>query len=126
MSFGTSAESSEAITDTISETVGTTDTETTGTSQLVLSDEAIESYIDDALSAESGLADIFTEERVAGLYDSTVSSEATSDLMANIVGELAELTGTTVTTEESTTDFETLTETDEEEDTTSVSAGFSL
>lgn len=81
--------------------------DTTTTEQLMLSDEAINSIISDILSAGGGLADIFSEANVAGIYDSTVATGATSDLLANIASEIAELTGEKVTTGTATSSAQT-------------------
>lgn len=70
------------------------------TSQLSLDQTAIEKIIGDVLGSESGLASIFGGEQTAGLFDSSVAAQASGDLVANLIGELAKVTGTTVTTSE--------------------------
>jgi hypothetical protein len=72
----------------------------TRTSQLELDQEAISKIIDDVLGGTSGLASIFGGEQNAGIFDSTVAAQASGDLAANIVGELAKITGKTVETSE--------------------------
>jgi hypothetical protein len=96
----------------VSNTVGSMESTTTGTEQLVLSDTAINSIIDSILSSSGGLADIFSEANVAGVYDSSVSTEATSDLMANIAGQIAQLTGVKTTTSSTTGSSKSSTVTD--------------
>jgi len=73
----------------------------TQTSQLVLDQAAVTKMIEDVLGSESGLSDIFSKDSASGLYGSTAATQASGDLVANLVGELAKLTGkTTQTTEE--------------------------
>ncbi len=67
----------------------------TRTSQLELDDAAIKKIIEDVLGSESGLASIFGGEQTAGIFDSSVAAQASGDLAANLVGELAKLTGKT-------------------------------
>jgi len=70
-------------------------------SQLQLSQEAINKLIQDVLGADGGIADIFSNEKALGLYDTTTAQKQSGELMAAIVGELAKLTGKQVTSEES-------------------------
>lgn len=69
-------------------------------SQLELDQAAIEKIISDVLGSESGLASIFGGEQSAGIFDSSVAAQASGDLAANLVGELAKITGKQVTTGE--------------------------
>jgi hypothetical protein len=68
--------------------------------KLELDQEAITKIIDDLLSTPDGLAAIFAGEQNAGVFNSSVAAQAAGDLSANIVGELAKLTATEVTTTE--------------------------
>lgn len=71
--------------------------------RLDISDEAIDKIMEDLLSkAGSGIKDIFGAEQVAGIFDSTVSAQASGDLVANIVGEIAKLRAERVTTTDET------------------------
>ena len=65
--------------------------------RLDISDEAIDKIVADILGAKSGIAAIFSEENIAGLYDSTVAAQASGDLVANLVGEIAKLRAVEVT-----------------------------
>jgi len=107
MDFGGSSEVS--ATDSKETSSSTTATSGSKTSQLQLEQEAIDKIIGDVLGSETGLASIFASENVAGLFDSSVSAQASGDLVANLVGELAKITGKTVTDveEESQTDSRT-------------------
>jgi len=67
--------------------------------RLDISDEAIDKITEDILSkAGSGIKDIFGAENVAGIFGSTVSAQASGDLVANIVGEIAKLRAEKITT----------------------------
>lgn len=90
------------------ETVGRRETETeeekrTGVrrEKLVLEQAAIEKIIADVLGGTEGLASIFAGEQTAGVFGSSVAAQAAGDLAANLVGELAKITGERVITEES-------------------------
>lgn len=72
---------------------------TTGSSQLKLEQEGIDRIIENILSGPEGLAAIFQGEQTAGIFGSTVSAQAAGNLVANIVGEIAKITGETVTSE---------------------------
>lgn len=85
----------------------------TRTSKLVLDQAAIDKLIADVLGAEGGLADIFSQEKATGLYNTSAAKKETGNLLASIVGELAKLTGEQVTTEESSGTQESSTNTKE-------------
>lgn len=53
---------------------------------------SLEMIIENVL-AQGGLAEIFTEENAAGIYNSSVAKQASGDLLGNIARELAILTG---------------------------------
>lgn len=76
----------------------------TVTEGLDISDEGVSKIISDLLSSEQGLASIFSEENVAGIYDSSVAKQASGDLMANIAGEIAKLKAKKVTTTDESTE----------------------
>jgi hypothetical protein len=75
--------------------------EGTKTTQLELDQDATDKIIADVLGGANGLASIFGGEQNAGIFDSSVAAQASGDLAANLVGELAKLTGKTVETSES-------------------------
>ncbi len=60
--------------------------------QLEISEEGILKILNDILGSEQGLANVFSEENVAGIFNSTVSKQAAGDLITNLAGELAKLT----------------------------------
>lgn len=78
-------------------TEGTQTTEGTTTERLEIDDAAIKKIIEDILGSADGLASIFQGEQTAGIFDSSVTAQASGDFAANIVGELAKLTATKVT-----------------------------
>ena len=67
------------------------------TEKYTFSQDALDKIIKDVLSSEGGLADIFNEENISGLYDSTVAKDATGNLVAKIIGEVAKLQATKTT-----------------------------
>jgi len=78
----------------------------TQTEQLEVSQEAINKIIKDILSSTQGLAGIFNEENVSGLFSSSVAAQASGDLLANLAGEIAKLTSKKVTTNTQSTEDE--------------------
>lgn len=66
---------------------------------LNISDEAIGKILSDLLSGDLGIANIFTKEKVAGLYDTTVAKREADNFLASVVGELAKLKAKEVTSE---------------------------
>ena len=78
----------------------TKDAFSSSSSKMILDEEGIDKIIADILGSEQGLASVFGKENTAGIYDSTVSAQASGDLIANLVGELAKLTAETVQTRE--------------------------
>lgn len=92
---------------------GTTDvtTDETITSQLSIDEAGIMSFIDDILSGNQGLASIFSEEAASGLFSTTAAAQASGNLLSQIAGELAKLTGVKTETKEGT--VSTVTERDE-------------
>jgi hypothetical protein len=62
--------------------------------QLQLEEEAVQNIANKVLGAgQGGLASILGTDRVAGIFDSTVSAQASGDLASKLIGEIAELTG---------------------------------
>ena len=96
--FGTQATSARA------------DVSGVGTKQLQLDPAAIQQIIKDILGADNGLASIFNAENQAGIFDSSVAQQAAGDLVSNIVGELAKITGKEVVTEDQSQQQSSLTE----------------
>ena len=74
----------------------------TKTEQLQLDQAAIDKLIQDVLGGADGLASIFGGEQSSGLYNSSTANQAAGDLTAKLVGELAKITGKTVTNMDST------------------------
>lgn len=76
---------------------GTSSGETTSSERLILQEEAIKKIIEDVLGGADGLASIFSGEQTSGIFDSSVAAQASGDLAAKLVGEIAKLTGEKVT-----------------------------
>jgi len=72
------------------------------TSFLDIDKAGVDKIIGDILGGESGLADIFSQEGSAGLFNSSVAAQASGDLVANVAGEIAKLTARQITEDEST------------------------
>lgn len=81
---------------------GTTRTKggTTTTERLKIDREGIDAIIADLLGGTQGLASIFSDEQVSGLFSSSVAAQASGDLISQIAGELAKLTGVKETKED--------------------------
>lgn len=75
----------------------------TVTEQLEIDEAGVQKILSDILGSEQGLANIFSEEQVSGLFSSSVSKQAAGDLLTNLAGEIAKLTAKKTTT----TDLET-------------------
>jgi hypothetical protein len=73
-------------------TEGTQKGKTKTTEQLLVDEEAINKLVADMLSGTGGLADIFSEENVAGVFGSSVGAQASGDLLSKVAGEIAKLT----------------------------------
>jgi hypothetical protein len=97
MSFGGSAEKTSTKE---AEEIDTTFSGTK-TTQLELEQTAVDKIIQDVLGSADGLANIFQGEQTAGIFDSSVAAQASGDLTANLVGELAKITGKTTEISES-------------------------
>lgn len=74
----------------------------TNTSQKVLSQDAINKLIYDVSSADQGFASLATGENLAGGYAASTKALLAQDFMVKLIGELANVTAKTVTTEEGT------------------------
>ena len=71
--------------------------------RLQIDNVGIQKLLQDMLGSQQGLASIFSNEKVSGLYGSTAATQASGNLLANLAGEIAKLTAKKVS------------ETDEEE-----------
>ena len=76
---------------------GTSSSTGTKTEQLQLEQDAVDKIVQDVLGGAEGLASIFAGEQASGIFNSSVANQEAGDLAANLVGELAKLTGKTVT-----------------------------
>lgn len=87
---------------------GTSGSESTALDQLILgsgitkeytdiSPEAVERILQQVLGGTEGLASIFSQEQVSGLYSSTTAAQASGDLLAQLAGEIAKLTAPKIT-----------------------------
>jgi len=79
---------------------GTSTSSATQTERVQLDEAALQKIIEDVLGGADGLASIFAGEQNAGIFNSSVAAQASGDLAARLVGELAKLTGEKVTTQE--------------------------
>ena len=61
------------------------------TEKLNIDQVALQRIIQDVLGGSGGLATIFAGEQQAGIFDSSVAAQASGDLAAKLVGELAKL-----------------------------------
>lgn len=75
-----------------SNVTGTTKEGGVQTERLFFNQDQLTNIVERALQGGS-LANIFTEEDVAGIFNSSVSKQAAGDVIAQITGELAKLTG---------------------------------
>lgn len=82
---------------------GTKDVKGTTRESIEVDEEGIFAMIEDTLEGQQGLAQIFTDENVSGLYDSTVAKEQGEELIGKISGELAKIKQVKVTDADTTT-----------------------
>lgn len=82
-------------------------TKGTQTEQLNVDQQAITKIINDILGGPQGLASIFSDQNVSGLYGSTVSKQAAGDLVSKLAGEIAKLTAKKTTTTDQATNQST-------------------
>lgn len=74
------------------------------TEGLQIDEVGIQKLLQDVLGSQQGLASVFSADKVSGLYGSTVSAQASGNLLANLAGEIAKLTAKKVSeTEEDVT-----------------------
>lgn len=74
----------------------------TSTQRKVLSKEAQDKLIYDVLASDQGLAALASGENASGGFGSSTKGLMAQDLTAKIIGELANITAETITTENST------------------------
>ena len=79
---------------------GTTSTSGRISEQLQIDKEGIIEMISDVLGGEGGLADIFGKAGASGIYNATTAKQEAGNLLAQIAGELAKVTGTKVSIKE--------------------------
>jgi len=84
-----------------------TNTENTKTSQKILTQEGINKLIYDALSADQGLASLATGENLSGGYGNSTKALLAQDFMVKLIGELANVTAATVSTDNTQKDERT-------------------
>ena len=72
----------------------------TSSSRLKLDTAGVNRIIQQTLGSAGGLADIFQGEQTAGIYNSSVSAQAAGDFASKLIGELATITGETITSED--------------------------
>lgn len=94
---------SKVFQDTISNIVKNTNTSgvqtssgSVNTSKLNISQEGVQSMINSILGGSQGLASLTSQEKVAGVYNSSITDQLVNDLIARTVGAVAEKTGETV------------------------------
>lgn len=69
----------------------------TQTSRTVIDQSAVNKIMQDVLGSDQGLASLASGENVAGLTGTSVKTMLASELVTNLVGEIAKLTATNVT-----------------------------
>lgn len=89
-------------------------TSETGFERLKVDQAAIDQIIQDVLGGADGLAAIFQGEQTAGIFNSSVAAQASGDLAAKLVGEIAKLTAEKQTG--TTSSLDSSTSSDSEED----------
>lgn len=70
----------------------------TQTTQTILGQDAVDKIVADVLGGDIGLSALASGENVSGLSGTSVKSMLASDLVSKIVGEVAKLQATTITT----------------------------
>jgi hypothetical protein len=94
MSFGGSASAKRE--DETTKEKSNSQTSGSRVEQLQLDQTAINKIISDVLGSADGLASIFGAEQGVGIYNSSSAAQASGDLVTNLVGELAKITGKNV------------------------------
>lgn len=74
----------------------TTQSGSTNSTQLQISDAGVQSLISSILGGTQGLASVASGEHVAGMYNTSTGEQLINDLIARTVGAVAEKTGITV------------------------------
>lgn len=84
---------------------GSTTTQSGGTStqQTVIDQDTLNATLKSALEGNQGLASIAAGQAQTGMYNSTVNTQLSNDLLARLTSQTAEKTATTTTTKPSTT-----------------------
>jgi hypothetical protein len=77
-------------------------TDTSGSTQKVLTQEGIDKLVYDVLSSDQGLAALASGESASGGFGSSTKSLMAQDLVTKLVGELANVTAPTVTNTQTT------------------------
>jgi len=75
----------------------------TVTESLDITPEGVQKILQDILAGEQGLASIFGAENTAGIFNSSVSAQASGDLLTKLAGEIAKLTAKKTSETDSTT-----------------------
>lgn len=118
MSFGGEAEQSldRNTSKTTEEQLSQQEREFERRERLQIDETGITKMITDVLESNQGLAQIFSGEQTAGVFNSTVATQQAGELAARIAGELAKVTGERIITEDESQESETSREarTDEE------------
>jgi hypothetical protein len=91
--------------------VGTSTTTGSTKEKLNISDEAVKKIIADVLGGAGGLAEIFSGEQNAGIFNASATAQAAGDLASKLVGEIAALTAEKETSQSQTTDEDSTTTT---------------
>ena len=86
-------------TSTTTKTNSTSSASGTSTTQKNLSQAAIDKLVYDVLSGDQGLASLATGENLSGGYGSSTKALLAQDFVVKLVGELANITAPTVTTQ---------------------------
>ena len=81
----------------------TTTTGGTSTKQTVLDQNTLNAIMKSALEGNQGLANVASGQRAAGMYDSTVNTQLTNDLLSRLATQTAVAGAPTVTTTPKTT-----------------------
>lgn len=84
--------------ETTSEQTGTK--KGTTTKYVDIDKAGLDKIVADVLGSEQGLAQLLSSEGASGLYSSTVSKQASGDLVTKLAGELAKLTAKDVVEED--------------------------
>ncbi len=75
-----------------------TNTSGTQTTKTIIDQTAVDKIIKDVLGGDQGLSSLASGENVSGLSGTSVKSMLASDMVSKIVGEIAKLQSTTVST----------------------------